>query len=507
MTGQPPPGFVAIQTGLNDAERWLRFRPIAGGVYTDLTTYEDLKVQDPDIAYKKQEPHWILPEMLAAGTLAMRAQGEMFLPKHPKEDADSYKIRLNSAVCPPYYLRIERMLVGMLTRKPVVLTTTNELVLEHMQDVDMMGSNLDVFLRKVAEPTIRHGHVGVLVDMPRGDEGDDTPVTDFLRPYWVPYTARQILGGRYDIVNGKKKLVLLRLLETPTIAHGDYGYEVVQQVRVLRPGSYQLFRKQTSKATEWSEITNGETPTNLDEIPFAVAYANQLGDLESRPPLEDAAHLNAQAYRCLSDQDTILHVAAVPRYNIFGAPAEVEEISAGPNSAQAWPSDARIEFTEPVGTSYQYRFEQIDRIEKQIAELGVAQVMGQNYTNASAEARHIDRSQGDSPLQAIAAGLQNMINECLRYHGMFMGIQDYGSCTINKDFVAARLDPSIVAQLIQLQTNSNITQETLLKALQAGEWMPEGFDVQLEMEATAQEKARALAEQQAQLDASMGGLP
>ena len=100
-----------------------------------------------------------------------------------------------------------------------------------------------------------------------------------------------------------------------------------------------------------------------------------------------------------------------------------------------------------------------------------------------------------------------MINECLRYHGMFMGIQDYGDCTINKDFVAARLDPAIVTQLIQLQTNNNITQETLLRALQAGEWMPEGFDVQLEMEATAQEKARALAEQQAQLDASMGGLP
>ena len=36
--------------------------------------------------------------------------------------------------------------------------------------------------------------------------------------------------------------------------------------------------------------------------------------------------------------------------------------------------------------------------------------------------------------------------------------------------------------------------------------MPEGFDVQLELEATAQDRAKALAEKQAQLDASLSGL-
>jgi hypothetical protein len=182
-------------------------------------------------------------------------------------------------------------------------------------------------------------------------------------------------------------------------------------------------------------------------------------------------------------------------------------VESGPNSATAWPVDARAEFAEPVGTSYQYRFEQIDRIEKQIAELGMSQVMGQNYTNASAEARHIDRSQGDSPLQSVALGLQNMVNECLRYHGLLMNTQDYGSCEINKDFVAARLDPAIVQQMIQLEANGKITQETLLRVLQGGEWMPDGFDLATEIEDTAKARAQALADQQAQLDASLGGLP
>ena len=37
--------------------------------------------------------------------------------------------------------------------------------------------------------------------------------------------------------------------------------------------------------------------TSLDEIPFAVAYSNRVGVLESRPPLADIAELNLKAYQ------------------------------------------------------------------------------------------------------------------------------------------------------------------------------------------------------------------
>ena len=200
-------------------------------------------------------------------------------------------------------------------------------------------------------------------------------------------------------------------------------------------------------------------------------------------------------------------MAAVPRYNLFGVPAEVEEIAAGPGAATAFPSDARAEFSEPTGTSYDARFKQLDRIKDQIAELGLAAVLGQNMTNQAAEAKTIDRSQGDAALQAVAIGLQDLVDQCLGFHAAYLGLPDGGSSAVNRDFVSARLDSGDVQQLIQLRINNEISQETLLTRLAEGEWLGADFDVEDEIERTMQAKAADLQAQQDQLNASIEELP
>jgi hypothetical protein len=238
-----------------------------------------------------------------------------------------------------------------------------------------------------------------------------------------------------------------------------------------------------------------------------VAYANRTGLMESTPPLEEVAWLNLKAYRCESDQANILHVAAVPRYNLFGVPAELDELDAGPASAMAFPVDARAEFSEPAGTSYQARFTELDRIEKQIAELGLAAVLGQNMTNQAAESKSIDRSQGDAALMAVALGLQNLIDTCLRFHAAYLNLPTAGSSMVNNDFVAHKLEPSHVAELIKLRVGGDITQETLLIQLADGEWLYDDFDVDAELEATAAQQERRLVAQEQQLSANLQQLP
>lgn len=465
----------------------------------------ELKVYEPGIAWQRMEPRWRLAEQLAKGTLGMQEAGRRYLPQEPAESDEAYAVRLSASVCPPYYLRLEQMLAGMLTRKPVRLDNVPDVIQQHMYDVDLTGTGLDPYLQQLCRICLRYGHVGVLVDFPRGDEGDDTPVTDFDRPYWVTYSPRDILGWRTDVVNGTQQLTQLRLREEVIVPYGDYGEELVAQVRVLTPGAYQLFRWQPSKSRDWELISEGQT--TLDQIPFAVAYANRLGQLESMPPLEEVAWLNLLAYRCESDQSNLLHVAATPRYNLFGVPAEMEEIEAGPHSATAFPSDARAEFAEPGGASYDARFKQLERIQQQIAELGLAAVMGQNMTNQAAEAKAIDRSQGDAALMAVAISLQDLIDQCLIHHAAFLGLPDGGSSMVNNDFVSRTLDPAHVAQLIQLRINNEITQETLLIQLADGEWLYSDFDVDAEIEATAQAQAQQLAAQDAQLEDSLEELP
>jgi hypothetical protein len=86
------------------------------------------RVQDPSTAWYAQEAHWILIEDLLGGTYEMRKKHRRYLFQEPRELDESYDNRLARSVCPPYYQRLERMLAGMLTRKPVRLDDTADVI-------------------------------------------------------------------------------------------------------------------------------------------------------------------------------------------------------------------------------------------------------------------------------------------------------------------------------------------------------------------------------------------
>ena len=139
------------------------------------------KVNDPNSAWNNQEAHWGLIEDLLGGTYEIRRRHRRYLPQEPREIDEAYDNRLARSVCPPFYVRLERMLAGMLTRKPVRLNDVNDTVREQLFDVDLQGNDLNVWCYETARQLVRYGHVGVLVDAPSaGEQG---------RPYWVTYTC------------------------------------------------------------------------------------------------------------------------------------------------------------------------------------------------------------------------------------------------------------------------------------------------------------------------------
>jgi hypothetical protein len=429
-----------------------------------------MQVQDPNSVWRNQEPHWILIEDLMQGTYGMRRKHRRYLPQEPRELDESYDNRLARSVCPPYYQRLERMLAGMLTRKPVRLTDTADIIQEQLFNVDLQENDLNVWTYETARKMIRYGHVGVLVDAPKAEyEG---------RPYWCTYTPREILGWRYE----GSELVQLRLMEKVVLPDGEYGEKTAEQVRVLTPGEYKIYQKQ--KNTNFELIDEGTT--SLDKIPFSVAYANRLNIMESRPPLEDIAELNLKTYQVQSDLDNQLHISAVPMLAFFGFPSAAEEVSAGPGEAIAFPADGRAEYIEPKGTSFDHQFKRLEQIAGQINELGLSAVLGQKLSAETAEAKRLDRSQGDSTMMVIAQNMQDMIDNSLQFHAQYLGnTTAAGSSYVNRDFLGARLDPQEIGSLLQLYTAGTITQETLLNQLSLGEILGDEFDVDAELEATA----------------------
>jgi hypothetical protein len=432
------------------------------------------QVNDPNSAWYAMEAHWVLIEDLMQGTYGMRRKHRRYLPQEPRELDESYDNRLARSVVPPYYQRLERMLAGMLTRKPVKLQDVSDAIREQLFDVDMQGNDLNVWTYETARKLVRYGHIGCLVDAPSNGG----------RPYWCTYTPRQILGYRTEQQDGAQRLTQLRLQEVVLEDDPDskYGEKQIDQVRVLTPGQYQIHQRQDNGEYKVTD----EGTTSLAEIPFSVAYSNRVGFMESRPPLEDIAELNLKSYQVQSDLDNQLHISAVPMLAFFGFPTSAEEVSAGPGEALAFPADGKAEYIEPQGRSFDFQFKRLDQIALQINELGLSAVLGQKLSAETAESKKIDRSQGDSTMMVIAQNVQDMIDNSLKFHAEFMGQQEAaGNCTVNRDFIGARLDPTDVNALLQLYTAGTITKDTLLQQLADGEVLGDDFDVQQEIDATA----------------------
>jgi len=439
--------------------------------YNRETSSQGKEINDPNAIWFQQEPHWQLIEDLLGGTYQMRKRHRRYLPQEPRELDESYDNRLSRSVCPPFYLRLERMLAGMLTRKPVRLNDTADSIREHLFDVDLQGNDLNVWTYETTRKMVRYGHVGVLVDAPTSGQSG--------RPYWVTYTPRDILGYRTEMIDGEVKLTQLRLQEKVSVPDGLYGEKIIDQIRLLTRGGFEIHQK--GKNNLFVKVDEGTT--SLSEIPFSVAYANRLNLLESRPPMSDIAELNLKAYQIQSDLDNQLHISAVPMLAFYGFPQSSEEVTAGPGEAIAFPADGRAEYIEPAGRSYDAQFKRLDVLSNQINELGLAAVLGQKLSAETAEAKRIDRSQGDSTMMVVAQQMQDMIDNCLQFHGQYINAEA-GSCFVNRDFLSQRLEPQEIQALLQLYTSGSITQETLLKQLHEGEVLGDEFDVEEEIEST-----------------------
>lgn len=414
----------------------------------------------------------MLIEDLVQGTYQIRRRHRRYLPQEPRELDESYDNRLSRSVCPPYYIRLERMLAGMLTRKPVRLNDVSDVVREQLFDVDLMGNDLNVWTYETARKMVRYGHIGVLVDAPSAGE--------YGRPYWVTYTPRDILGYRTELVEGAQKLMQLRLAEKVILPDGEFGEKEVEQVRLLRPGEFEIHRR--NDQGEFEVVDSGTT--TMDHIPFSVAYANRVNFMESRPPMMDIAELNLKAYQMQSDLDNMLHIAGVPMLAFFGFPQAAEEVTAGPGEAISFPAEGDARYIEPEGKAFDAQFKRIEQVASQINELALSSVLGQKLSAETAESKRIDRSQGDSTMMVIAQNMQDLIDNCLEHHAHYLNITEVGSSYVNRDFLGTRLEPQEIQALLQLYTAGTITQETLLLQLSEGEVLGDDFDIEAEIEAT-----------------------
>jgi hypothetical protein len=424
-------------------------------------------VRTPTKAVEDMAQHWPLINALLGGTTAMRNAGKTYLPQWPGEDGAAYKNRLATATLFPAFARTVEVLCGKPFSKPITLgEDIPGRIKRWSEDIDLQGRNLHSFAASLCQAALSHGLAGILVDYPRA-EGLRTAADEAaagVRPYFVQIKVESLLGWRVKRENGAFSLAQLRFLEVVVEDDGDFGEREIEQVRVLYPGSWEVWREADGKdgKKEWVLFDSGLT--SLKKIPFVPVYGNRSGYLMAMPPLLELAHMNVEHWQSKSDQQTILHVARVPI--LFGKCLGDSAIVVGAGTAVSGDSpDADLKFVEHSGKAIEAGRLSILDLEDRMRQIG-AELLVIKPGNTTVTQTIADNEQGMCALQRIAQDVEDAIDAALQLMAEWVGEKTGGHVQIYQDFGVATLAEASLELLRDMNLDGTFSDESLFAEAQ-----------------------------------------
>lgn len=425
----------------------------------------------------------------------MREQGPIYLPLEPGEKDQHYQYRLARAV---YFNAVGITLggsVGMVFRNDPKLTETvpeairgreatdDQAAVEgHWENIDNAGSHGAVFCKEVFADAMRDGHAAILVDMPpQLTEGATAADEKGRQPYWVSYCADDIINWRTSVVNGQTRLDLIVFREINREPDGDYGEKVVTRYRVLKPGSWALYRE-VEKGKPL--IFEGGGPTSLSEIPVAVAYSRKCGILLSRPPLLDLAMTNISHYQKYSDFSIYLHIASRPVLWFRGRDTNKEIERIGPYTWFDVGPDGEVAFAETTGAALDAASTDIKDLEARMSIMGLSLLVKRTGGPITATEERNDQIEESSDLATAARSMKDAIELALKFHAQYL---DKNATTGGNVELGATLDElTLTPEEMTFWSNAvaagQYSTETMWERLQKAGKHPAGWTAEKEKE-------------------------
>lgn len=419
-------------------------------------------VATPNAAYLAMARDWALIHDLLGGTRAMRAAGETWLPREPRESLEAYRIRLSRSVLFNGFARCVQTLTGKPFAKPVSLSDDADPRIRALAgDVDRAGRTLTVFARDVLAAALADGMTHVLVDHPVAEPGaslaEERARGD--RPYLAHVRARDLIGWR----QGPRGLDRARLREHAIEPDGPWGERAVERVRVLRPGGWELWRPAGEGGSgPWRKAAGGAS--SMADIPLVTIYAERLGAMLARPPLMDLAWLNLAHWQSASDQRHILHVARVPILFARNLKAGEEGIEIGPNRMIVGEGEgADLRFVEHGGAAIAAGRQDLIDLEDRMAVMGL-DLLARRDARATATQRALDADRADSALAAIVRGLEDGLTAALGLAARWLDLpaEAAGRVSIHRDFGLGRRDADEIDLLLKARLAGEIDRPAFL---------------------------------------------
>lgn len=417
----------------------------------------DKSIRKTSPAVDAMSGEWDMVNALMEGTAAMREAGTRYLPQWPAEEDEVYQCRLKQAVLHPVFKRTVLVNAARPFAKPITLgDDTPANIKTWTGDADLQGTDLAALCSQLMVACLSKGLIGVLVDFPKSGQtrtkADER--ASGARPYLAPYLADTILGWRTELTPTGLQLTQLRLLEEVEEDDGEFGTEKIEQVRLLTPGKWAVFRENEKNPDIWDEVESGTT--SLDFVPFVFFYGIRKAYGIGRSPLSDLAYQNVEHWQSASDQQMILHVARVPI--LFAKNLGDGKIAIGAGSCVTADGEfADMKYVEHSGAAIAAGKDSLIDLQDRMRATGAELVsLDVGYTTATEVFADTDASK--SLLQQIVENFEESVQECLDYMADWVGEKTGHEVTLHKDFsIAADTDPQTLTGAVGTKTVSRQT--------------------------------------------------
>ena len=442
---------------------------------------------------------WEIMKAVTEGTEYLRENSEAFLPLEPREDYTAYMARVNRAVFSPFTQRLIRAATGLVLRKPITLIGDPYWTEMFKADVDGCGSDLDEYARRVLMCSLTYGQSHILVDYPApsGAVSLAEERQQNRRPYWIEVDPNNLYGWRLDRESNYGNLIQARIAEKAVLPDGDFGEKVFEQIRVIEPGKYRVFRKtdqidemydladnsyagefdaQTT-GEEYNEVESGEF--SLGEIPLVTIYSGKTENLVSKPPLLDIAYLNLAHFQRQADLIHSLHVASQPMLVMEGYDDQTKDLAISVNYAMATQPGNKVYYVEPASSAFDAQSAEIKELQMQMATLGISTLSQQKFVAESADARRLDRVDTNSMLAMVSMELEQKLQKAFNFSAQYVGIEP-PEVKISRDFDIERLIGQDITALTSLFDQQVINREEFRDILIQGEVLPSANEVKSE---------------------------
>jgi hypothetical protein len=319
---------------------------------------------------------------------------------------------------------------------------------------------------------------------------------DGRRPYVILIERKDVINWSVAYNGGREFIQHATIRQIKSVPMDDgFGVRLEPVYYVLKPNLVEEYRME-KKDGKWRQTLVSSVPTTLPVVPLIWYGASTSRFAQGDLPMNGLAELSIQHYQMRSDLTELLHKCAMPVPVRKGAPVGADGRTAplilGPNTAVDLPADGgEFAFAEPTGRSLERHQAEVTHLEALMDRSGLNFLYGANIKTATEAS--LRASQIASQVASLVRNKTSSFNTVMRLWAVYAGelakLTAESGMALNDSLINRPIDPSGIAQLVNLYNSKLLSGQTVLAELQRGGILDPDMKIKEEMNRISKEEA------------------